>query len=105
MRILLDNCVTADLAPHLRGHEVATAVEMGWSMLEDGPMLDPMAGKFDILLTVDKSMRFQQSLTGRPFAVIVLRARTNRVAELARLVPALIKVMNVIEPGEVREIG
>jgi hypothetical protein len=78
---------------------------MGWAGLDDGPLLDAMAGKFDILLTVDRSMPFQQLITGRPVSVVVLRARVNRVGELARLIPALKKVLKGIEPGQVRVVG
>lgn len=104
MRILLDNCVTADLVQHIRGHDVVTAVEMGWDALDDGPLLDAMAGRFAVLLTVDKSMRFQQLIAGRPVALIVMRARSNRVEHLARLVPELQRVLRTIRPGEFRVI-
>jgi predicted nuclease of predicted toxin-antitoxin system len=104
LRILLDNCVPADLAPHIRGHDVASAVELGWAAFEDSQLLDAMAGRFEILLTVDTSIRFQQRLDGRPFSVVVLRARSNRVGQLARLLPALLKALQDIKPGELREI-
>ena len=105
MRILLDNCVPADLASHIRAHEVATAVSMGWDALDDGPLLDAMAGQLDVLLTVDKSMPYQQLIADRPLSVIVLRARSNRVGHLARLVPDLLRVLKVIAPGEVRKVS
>lgn len=105
MRILLDNCVTADLMPHIRGHDVTTAVAMGWAGLDDGPLLDAIAGRFDILLTVDRSLPYQQRIKDRTFAVVVLCARNNRVEHLARLIPALLKVLKDIKPGDVREIG
>jgi hypothetical protein len=63
-----------------------------------------MMGRLDVLVTVDRSMPFQQRLDSRPFAVIVLRARTNRLADLLPLVPALLKALDGIKPGEVREI-
>ena len=78
---------------------------MGWAALDDQALLDAMTGTFDILLTVDKSIPFQQALGGRAIAVIVLRARSNRVSDLARLVPALQKILNRIAPCEVREVS
>lgn len=105
MRILLDNCVPVDLAPHIRGHEVASAVDMGWPALDDGPLLDAMAGQFDVLVTADTSISFQQLITGRAVAVIVLKAKTNRVGDLARLVPALLRALKAVAAGEVREIS
>lgn len=105
MRILLDNCVPVDLGPHIVGHEVTNAVDMGWAQLDDGPLLDAMAGQFDVLLTVDKSMPFQQLLVGRPLAVIVLRARSNRVGHLARLAPALLRALKSAESGDFLEVS
>ena len=104
MRILLDNCLPVDLAAHIRGHEVSSVVDLGWTALDDGALLDAMAGLFDVLLTVDKSIPYQQLLADRPLAVVVLRARSNRVGHLARLVPALLRVLKKIETGEVREV-
>lgn len=105
MRILLDNCIPADLASHIRGHEVKTAVEMSLDALDDGPLLDAISGQFDVLLTVDKSLQFQQQLATRPFAVIVLKAKNNRVEQLARLIPELQRILKSIAPGEVLEIS
>jgi len=107
VRILLDldNCVPVDLAPHIRGHEIATTVAMGWDGLDDRPLLDAMAGRFRVLVTVDKSLPFRQLLANRPLAVVVLRAKNNRVGELARLIPALLRALHDIQPGEVREVA
>ena len=105
MRILLDNCVPVDLALHIRGHDVATAIDMGWAALEDGPLLNAMSEKFDVLLTVDKSIPFQQLLADRLVSVVVLRARSNRVERLARLIPALLRTLKDIEAGEVKEVA
>lgn len=105
MRILLDNCVTADLASHIRGHEVKTAAEMGLDALDDGPLLDAISEQFDVLLTVDKSLPFQQRLFDRSFAVVVLKARNNRGEQLARLIPELQRILRDIAPGDVREIS
>jgi predicted nuclease of predicted toxin-antitoxin system len=88
VRILLDGCVPRRLAEELSMHEVSTAPKMGWGDLDDGPLLDAMAGRFDVLVTVDKSLPKQQRLGDRPFAV-VLRSKTNRLADLLPLIPAL----------------
>lgn len=78
---------------------------MGWGDLDDGPLLDAMAGRFDALVTVDKSLPKQQRLTKRPFAVIVLRAKTNRLADLLPLVPALRLAIEKLRPGQIRELA
>jgi predicted nuclease of predicted toxin-antitoxin system len=105
VRILLDACVPRRLATELPGHEVRTVPEMGWADLDDGPLLDAMAGLFDGLVTVDKSLPKQQRVHTRPFGVVVLRARTNRLADLLPLVSALRAAVEELRPGEVRELA
>lgn len=105
MRVLLDACVPRSLARELPGHEVRTVPEMGWADLDDGPLLDAMAGRFDVLVTVDKSLPKQQRLETRAFATVILRAKTNRLADLQPLVPALREVLQELHPGEIRELA
>ena len=63
-----------------------------------------MTGQFDVLVTVDKSLRFQHLLTNRPVGVVVLRAKSNRIDDLARLIPALRRALNDIVLGAFKEI-
>jgi hypothetical protein len=104
VRVLLDNCVPWRLADKCRVHDVASVIDLGWDTLKDGPLLDAMVGRFDALVSVDKSLPFQQRLADRPFAVIVLRAKTNRLADLLPLVPELLRALKEMKAGEVREI-
>jgi hypothetical protein len=73
MRILLDHSAPYKLARHLEGHSVSTAEECGWDQLENGDLLaaEEEAG-FDLLLTADKNMRYQQNFSGRKIALVVL---------------------------------
>lgn len=73
MRILFDHSAPYKLARHLEGHSVSTAEECGWDQLENGDLLAAAekAG-FDLLLTADKNMRYQQNLSGREIALVVL---------------------------------
>ena len=105
MRILLDACVPKTLTGELGGHEVSTAHDMGWGDLDDGPLLDAMADKFDVFVTVDKGIPAQQQLDHRPFAIIILRARSNRLADLKPLIPAVEARLGSIEAGVVYEIS
>lgn len=82
-----------------------TAPDMAWADLDDGPLLNAMAGRFDVLVTVDKNLPKQQQLEHRPFAVVVLRARTNRIVDLRPLVPALRVAILELRPGQVRELA
>lgn len=105
MRILLDACVPERLKRELSGHEVWTAREKGWSRLPDGALLNMAAGAFEVFLTVDANLPFQQNLSLRPFAVIVLRAKSNRLVDILPLIPALMRALGEVRPGEVREIS
>jgi predicted nuclease of predicted toxin-antitoxin system len=105
MRILLDACVPRRLANELLGHEVRTVPEMGWADLDDGPLLNVMAGLFDVLVTVDKNLPKQQRINTRPFSIVVLRAKTNRLADLLPLVSALRVALGELHPGEIRELA
>ncbi len=73
MRILFDHVTPRGVARFLRGHTVTLAKERGWDTLSNGELLDEAerAG-FDVVLTADKNMRYQQNLTGRRIALIVL---------------------------------
>ena len=103
MRVLLDGCVPSRLAGELQDHEVNTAPKMGWADLDDGPLLDAMAERFDVLVTVDKSLPKQQRIDNRPLAVVVLRAKTNRLVDLLPLAPKLRAVLENARPGQVYE--
>jgi hypothetical protein len=105
MRVLLDACVPYDLRHEIVGHAPTTARYAGLSALSNGALLDAMAGKFDVLVTTDKSLPYQQNLVGRAVAVIVLRAHGNKLDDLQPLVPALLDALSQIAPGEVRVIG
>ena len=78
--ILLDECLPARLRRDLPGHEVQTVPRSGWSGVRNGELLRLVAesGKFDIFVTMDKSLPHQQQLANLPFAIVVLRARSNR---------------------------
>jgi hypothetical protein len=76
---------------------------MGWGDFDDGPLLDAMADRFDALITVDRSLPKQQTLSTRLFGVVLLRAKSNPLADLLPLVPDLIEILNSLGPGEVRE--
>jgi predicted nuclease of predicted toxin-antitoxin system len=103
--ILLDNCIPQRLAVTLDGFDVAVVADVGWARLTDRELLDAMTGRYDVLITVDRGIRHQQRLHDRPIAVVLLRATTNRLADLLPLVPELRRVLGEIKVGQVYEIG
>ena len=73
MRIIFDHSTPKRLLPHLQGHSVSTALECGWDRLENGDLLAAAeSAGFDLLLTADKNMRYQQNFSDRKIALIVL---------------------------------
>jgi hypothetical protein len=104
MRVLLDECVDWRLSRSIVGHEVKTARQMGWSAIKNGELLALSSAEFDVFVTVDRNLSFQQHLTDFDIAVIVLRARSNRLAALLPLVPLLIDAIPRAERGTVTHI-
>jgi hypothetical protein len=83
MRILFDHGTPSGIAGSLQGHEVTEAIERGWDRISNGELLKlAEAEGFDVLLTTDKRIRYQQNLTGRKIAVLVLGNSKWRVVRL-----------------------
>ncbi len=105
MRILLDECVPRPLRRELTGHDVRTIQEMGWAGKKNGELLALMAGAgFEVLLTVDQSLRHQQNLAASGVAVVVMAATSNRLADLVPLVPGVEAALRGIRPGDAVEV-
>lgn len=106
MRVLLDECVPKRLGRSLPGHAVDSVGGMGWSGKKNGALLALMTGAgFEVLLTVDKSLRHQQNLAAAGVAVVLMRSRSNKLADLSPLVPAVLAALaGPISPGDVVEV-
>ena len=105
MRVLLDECVDWRLARDIVGHDVKSAREMGWTTIKNGELLTLAAREFDVFVTVDRNLSFQQNLTAFSIAVIVLHAKTNRLADLKLLMAGLLSAIESTAPGAVRLVG
>ncbi|MGH8569944.1 MAG: DUF5615 family PIN-like protein [Gammaproteobacteria bacterium] len=79
MRILLDESLPRELARELTGHSVRTVVQMGWSGLRNGELLQLAASDFDVLLTADQNLEHQQNLRRVDVGIVVLVAVNNRM--------------------------
>jgi predicted nuclease of predicted toxin-antitoxin system len=93
MRILFDESLPNRLRRSLPNHSVRTVVEMGWSGTKNGKLLALAAAEFDVILTVDKNMKYQQNLKTIPVAIVVLDSVSN---ELAFLLPFIAKLELVL---------
>jgi hypothetical protein len=105
MRILLDESLPRDLSALIVGHEVSTVRVAGWSGIKNGELLTLAATRFDVFVTSDRNLEFQQNLAMLPIAVVVLLVRSTRIQSLEPIVPDLIKLLNHIPPRTLRKIG
>jgi predicted nuclease of predicted toxin-antitoxin system len=107
MRILIDECLPARLKNSFvqSGHDCRTVQDVGIANKKNGDLLSIADGDWDVLLTNDKNIKFQQNMTGRQISVLVLRANSNRLSDLLPLVPACNLALASIRGGQVIEIG
>ncbi len=105
MKVLLDECVDWRLLRELVGHEVKTARQMGWATVKNGELLVLAAKEFEVFVTVDRNLSFQQNLPTFDIAVIVLSGSSNRLADLQLLVPHLLAAIPTAKRGFATLIG
>jgi predicted nuclease of predicted toxin-antitoxin system len=104
MRLLLDECMPRRLRRDLAGHDVFTIEQAGLKGLQNGRLLRAASGTFDVLLTVDKNMPFQQSVSKLPIAVLIFVVKSNTYQNLKSLVPGALNTLATIKPGEVLRV-
>ena len=105
MRILLDESLPKDLAPLISGHEVTTVRTAGWSSVKNGKLLALAAARYDVFLTADRNLEYQQNLATLPIAVVVLFVRRTRVQAIEPLIPELLKLLDHLPPKVLRKVG
>ncbi len=105
MRVLLDENLPRKLAGHLVGHACRTVVECGWAGKKNGELLGLAEPQFDVLLTLDKNLPYQQNLETKGIAVLIVRARSNRIQDLLPVLPECFAALESIQPGQVVRVG
>lgn len=105
MRVLLDECLPRRLKRELSGHDVRTVPEMAWAGRKNSELLRLAAPQFDVFLTVDRGLEFQQNIPGFEIAIVALRAPSNDVEDLLPLMPAVREVLPRAKPGEVVRVS
>jgi hypothetical protein len=101
VKLLLDECVTRRLKREFATHEVHTVEEAGFKGLENGNLLRAASGKYDVLITVDRNLPYQQNLTGLEIAILVLSAKRNSYVRLKPLISRALTALATIEPREI----
>ena len=105
MRILLDESLPKALQSTLVGHEAATVVSCGWSGVKNGKLLALAATRFDVFLTVDQNIEFQQNISSLPISVFVLIVKNNRIESINPLIPELLEALKHHTPRRLCRIG
>jgi len=105
MKLLLDECLPRKLKAGLPGHEVKTVPEMGWAGIENGELLPLIEAVFDAFITIDGNMRYQQKMSGRSFALNVLKAYDNTIETLLPLMPQVLAALPFLMPGQIVKIA
>lgn len=103
MNVLFDGCVPRPLRQFLPGHIVSTAPELGWGALKNGDLLRVAEEQFDLLLTADQNLRYQQNLKGRRIAILVLP--TNDWPVLRKHTERIAVAVDGMTPGSYLELG
>lgn len=106
MKVLLDECVPRTLKRVIvsHGHDCTTAQEAGWAGKKNGELLDLAEQEFDVLVTVDSNIPYQQALAGRKLSLFVLEAKSNRLEDLVPLFSSCIAELDRVELGKVTVI-
>jgi hypothetical protein len=101
MRVLLDECGPRKLRSELPGHEVKTVAEMKWTGTKNGALLRRASAEFDVLLTVDQGIPYQQHLGRLSLALVIVKAPSNDINDLRPKMPTVLQMLATILPGQV----
>ena len=100
MKILLDECIDRRLAREFGDYEIKTVPQMGWTGIKDRELLILAASVFDVFITANRNLSFQQNLSPFDLSLIVLQAQSNRLADLKPLVPKILDVLDIAPKGQ-----
>jgi hypothetical protein len=100
MKLILDECIDRRLAKEFVGYEVKTVPQMGWAGIKNGQLLALVEVEFDVFITVDRNLSFQQNLPQFNIAVVVLQASSNRLTDLKPVVPNILAILANVVKGQ-----
>ena len=104
MKILLDERVNWRVKRALIGHEVSSVQEQGWSTIKNGALLNLADQQFDVLLTIDRNIPYQQNMQGRHIAIFIMLVASNRIESLLPVVPSLLEFLSNVQSGQVYRV-
>jgi hypothetical protein len=101
VKLLLDECLDWRLRRELPGHDVRTVQEMGWDGIKNGRLLKLAEAEFDVFITGDRNLSFQQNLPQFSISVVVLKAESIRLIHTRPLMPKVVALIPSLKPGQV----
>lgn len=105
LRVLLDECLPKKLKQQFSEYAVSTVPEMGWAGKKNGELMRVAHNEFDIFVTADQNLRYQQNLAYAEIGVVVLVANSTRIETLIPLMPQVLRALETISAGQVVEIA
>lgn len=102
MRILLDECVPWPMSKFLTGHDCTSVQQSGWGGLKNGELLRKAEGKFDLFITADQNLSYQQNLTG--FKIAILELSTNDLKRIESARETINKFIAAAQPGSFQKL-
>ena len=101
IRVLLDECLPVEIAGELPQHDVRTIRSMRWRGKKNGELLQLAAANFNVFVTIDQGLAFQQRISQLRLGVVTLEAPSNEMQDLRHLMPALRHAVLKVKPGQV----
>ena len=106
MRVLLDEHLDHRLRRSFASSlDVSTVAERGWKGKKNGELLQLASREFDALITMDRSLEYQQHVAGHRIGIVLLRARSNRLQDTQPLIPQVCQVLQTLKPGTVIQVS
>ena len=105
VKILLDECIDRKFARGFKDHDIKTVPQMGWAGIKNGQLLALAASEFDVFITVDRNLSFQQNLPQFDIAVVVLCASSNRLADLQPLASKILACLPNAVKGQAIQVS
>jgi len=104
VRLLLDENIPIELADAFVGHQTDTVTGVGWAGVKNGELLRRIAGQYEVFITMDRNLEYQQNVSALTFAVLVLLAESNRVSHLRPLIANALVALDTVRPGELHSV-
>jgi len=105
LKVLLDECIDRRLSRYLQDHDVTCVAERGWAGVKNGQLLTRAAAEVDCLVTVDQGLPFQHDLSRFDIAIVIIRAKSNRLQDLIPLIPDIDIALKGTQRGSITHIG